>query len=157
MRTRELSTMELGQPEIERCTARPGLEESYGAKNMEQGASYGAQKEDGSAPSPQALHRRRDRQDVHCTLCAISNCLWTGLDNLDKVYEDLVWTPSESGPSSPALTLKGTRGNRATPTVCRPLLSSLHSPGSRSLINERQHNHTPPDPQRRSSVSRHTT
>ena len=147
--------MELGQPEIERCTARPGLEESYGAKNMEQGASYGAQREDGSAPSPQALHRRRDRQDVHCTLCAISNCLWTGLDNLDKVYEDLVWTPSESGPSSPALTLKGTRGNRAPPTVCRPLLSSLHSPGSRSLINERQHNHTPPDPQRRSSVSRH--
>ncbi|KFZ05462.1 hypothetical protein V501_08330 [Pseudogymnoascus sp. VKM F-4519 (FW-2642)] len=37
MRAGELSTMELGQPEIERCTARPGLEESYGAKTWSKG------------------------------------------------------------------------------------------------------------------------
>lgn len=37
MRAGELSTMELGQPEIERCTARPGHEESYGAKTWSKG------------------------------------------------------------------------------------------------------------------------
>lgn len=49
--------------------------------------------------------------------------------------------------NSPALTLKGTRGNRAPtghPSLCAVhCLSPLHSPGSRSLINERQHNQHP--------------
>lgn len=45
-------------------------------------------------------------------------------------------------PNSPALTLKGTRGNRAPLTVCRPLLES--APLARvAVLNQRTLNTTP--------------
>ena len=67
--------MELGQPEIERCTARPGLEGSYGAQSMEQGASYGAQRKTG-AHHPLKLSTRDEIGKMYTALYAPSRTVY---------------------------------------------------------------------------------